>query len=86
MLMGPDSLLSGVGAIDVGGRDHAVLAAGMINGVGSAGPIFQEEAIGWALDRWGFMSAFYLMIAVAALGVIGTVYLASRSRRAMSSL
>ena len=27
MLMGPDSLLSGVGAIDVGGRNQAIVAA-----------------------------------------------------------
>lgn len=86
MLMGPDSLLSGVGAIDVGGRRGAVVAAGIINGTGSIGPIFQEEIIGRVLDRWGYQSSFYLLIAVAFLGIVGTSYLASRSRRGLSNL
>lgn len=47
MLYGPDSLLSGVGAIDVGSKKGALTAAGIINGIGSIGPVFQEEIIGW---------------------------------------
>ncbi|MBW2524347.1 MAG: MFS transporter [Deltaproteobacteria bacterium] len=86
MLMGPDSLLSGVGAIDVGGRRGAVVAAGIINGTGSIGPIFQEEIIGRLLDRWGYQSAFYLMIGIAFAGILGTSYLASRSWRNLSTL
>jgi OPA family glycerol-3-phosphate transporter-like MFS transporter len=86
MLMGPDSLLSGVGAIDVGGRRQAVLAAGIINGLGSIGPIFQEEIIGHLLDTRGYDAVFSLLIAVSALGIAGTLYLAHRSRCGMSSL
>ena len=58
MLMGPDSLLSGVGAIDVGGRRQAVIAAGIINGLGSIGPIIQEEVIGYLLDHHGYDEVF----------------------------
>ena len=47
MLYGPDSLISGVGAIDVASKRGALVAAGIINGMGSMGPIFQEELIGW---------------------------------------
>lgn len=86
MLMGPDSLLSGVGAIDVGGRKGAVVAAGLINGLGSIGPIFQEEIIGWILYRYGYAESYLLLIAMAAVGLIGTLYLARRSRRNLSSL
>lgn len=86
MLMGPDSLLSGVGAIDVGGRKGAVVAAGIINGTGSIGPIFQEEIIGRVLDRWGYQASLYLLIGVAFAGILGTSYLASRSRRKLSVL
>jgi sugar phosphate permease len=86
MLMGPDSLLSGVGAIDVGGRKGAVTAAGLINGLGSIGPILQEEALGWMLARRGHAVAFALLIAVAVLAVFGTAYLSMRSRRNLSSL
>jgi len=86
MLMGPDSLLSGVGAIDVGGRNQAIVAAGIINGLGSIGPIFQEEMVGALLDSSGYMASFHLMIGVSLVGIVGTVYLASRSRRGLSSL
>jgi OPA family glycerol-3-phosphate transporter-like MFS transporter len=86
MLMGPDSLLSGVGAIDVGGRRQAVLAAGIINGLGSIGPIFQEEIIGHMLDTGGYDSVFNMLIGVSVLGIIGTLYLAKRSRSGQSSL
>lgn len=86
MLMGPDSLLAGVGAIDVGGRNGAILAAGIINGLGSIGPIFQEEVIGWVLDRYGYSESFGLLAAMALVGVLGTLYLARRSRRNLSRL
>jgi sugar phosphate permease len=84
MLMGPDSLLAGVGAIDVGGRKQAVLAAGVINGLGSIGPIFQEEIIGYLLDTRGYDVVFELLIAVCGLGIVGTLYLAHRSRQGAS--
>ena len=86
MLMGPDSLLSGVGAVDVAGRGNAVVAAGIINGLGSIGPIFQEEIIGYMLDTQGYTPVFYMLIGISALGVIGTLYLARRSRQGLSSL
>lgn len=86
MLMGPDSLLAGVGAIDVGGRRGAVVAAGLINGVGSIGPIFQEEIIGWVLDEYGYSESFLLLIGMAFVGVVGVLFLARRSQRNLSSL
>ncbi len=86
MLMGPDSLLSGAGAIDVGGRKGALVAAGLINGLGSIGPIFQEEVIGWLLDNHGLESVLKMLIGIAALGIIGTTALALRSRKGLSSL
>ncbi len=86
MLMGPDSLLSGVGAVDVGGKQQAVVAAGIINGLGSIGPIFQEELIGWIVTHHGHQASFYLLIAVALAGVVATMYLGYRSRRGLSTL
>lgn len=86
MLMGPDSLLSGAGAIDVGGRKGAIVAAGLINGLGSVGPIFQEEVIGWLLDHHGMDSVLTMLIGIAALGIVGTTALALRSRKGLSSL
>jgi OPA family glycerol-3-phosphate transporter-like MFS transporter len=86
MLMGPDSLLAGVGAIDIGGRRGAIVAAGLINGIGSIGPIFQEEIIGWVLDNHGYGTSLYLLVGMALLGVLGTGILAVRCRRNLASL
>lgn len=86
MLMGPDSLLSGVGAIDVGGKQRAVIAAGIINGLGSIGPIFQEEIIGYLLDNHGYTEVFNVLIGVSALGIAGTMYLVQRSKKGLSAL
>lgn len=86
MLMGPDSLLSGVGAIDVGGKGGAIVAAGIINGLGSIGPIFQEEIIGYILDNYGYQSSFLLMLFICLLGIVGTSYLSFRSRKGLSNL
>jgi sugar phosphate permease len=51
-LYGPDSLLSGAGAADVADdKASAVAAAGIINGIGSLGPIVQEQVVPWLLER-----------------------------------
>ncbi|HEU0034553.1 MAG TPA: MFS transporter [Kofleriaceae bacterium] len=44
-LYGPDALLTGAGAIDIGGRKAATFAAAVISGFGSLGPIVQEVVI-----------------------------------------
>ncbi|MDP2315779.1 MAG: MFS transporter [Pseudomonadota bacterium] len=49
-LYGPDALMTGAGAVDVGSRRRAALAAGIINGCGSLGPIVQELVIGRMYD------------------------------------
>jgi len=88
MLYGPDSLLSGVGAIDVGSKRGALTAAGIINGMGSIGPIFQEQIIGWMYKF--FKSDLYpilvLLFCMAAVGTILTLLLWLRSRRGKSKL
>lgn len=86
MLMGPDSLLSGVGAIDVAGRRGATAAAGLINGLGSIGPIFQEELLGVIIERYGMQASLLTLIAVAAIGIGGTLHLARRCRRGLANL
>jgi sugar phosphate permease len=45
MLFGPDSLLSGAGAVDIGTPRTAVAAAGIINGTGSLGAVVQEVVV-----------------------------------------
>jgi len=47
MLYGPDTLLCGAASVQVAGETNAVAVAGLVNGLGSFGPIIQEEVIGW---------------------------------------
>ena len=42
MLFGPDSLLTGAGAMDLGSKKSALAAAAIINGMGSVGSMAQE--------------------------------------------
>jgi hypothetical protein len=64
-----------VGAIDVGSRKGALSAAGIINGMGSIGPIFQEQII-------GRMSEYYivllLVIAAASACIMFVLWIMSR--------
>lgn len=83
MLYGPDSLISGVGAIDVGSKRGALVAAGIINGTGSIGPIFQEEIIGWMYEKYNheLVPIFILLMVVAAITAFITLVLWLRSRK-----
>jgi sugar phosphate permease len=88
MLYGPDSLISGVGAIDVGSKRGALVAAGIINGMGSAGPVFQEELIGWMYRAYDeqLLPIFLVFIGVALVGSIVMAVLWINSRRGRSKL
>ena len=70
--MGPDSLLSGACAMDVGSRRQAALAAGVINGFGSVGPIVQEPLIGWLKQNFGLDSVFLMLVIVGFVTTIAT--------------
>jgi OPA family glycerol-3-phosphate transporter-like MFS transporter len=81
MAMGPDSLLSGAGAMDVGSRRQAAVAAGVINGLGSIGPIVQEPAIGWLKQTQGLDAVFGLLVVIVFLTTVATGLLAKFERR-----
>jgi sugar phosphate permease len=70
--MGPDALLSGACAMDVGNRRQAALAAGVINGFGSIGPILQEPLIGWLKQTFGLNSVFLLLVLVGCVTTFAT--------------
>jgi len=52
-LYGPDALLSGAGAMDIGGRRAATFATGVIAGFGAMGPVVQELVIARLYDAKG---------------------------------
>jgi sugar phosphate permease len=76
MAMGPDSLLSGAGAMDVGSRRQAAVAAGVINGLGSIGPIVQEPVIAWLKQTQGLDAVFGLLVVIVLLTTVATGLLA----------
>jgi sugar phosphate permease len=81
MAMGPDSLLAGPSAMDAGNRRQAAVAAGVINGLGSIGPILQEPAIGWLKQTQGLDAVFLLLVVIVFLTTIATGLLARFGRR-----
>jgi MFS transporter, OPA family, sugar phosphate sensor protein UhpC len=88
MLFGPDSLLSGVGAIDVGSKEGALSAAGIINGMGSIGPIFQEQLVGWMYRRYDrdLLPILIMLVAVAAASALLTLLLWLRARKGLANV
>jgi sugar phosphate permease len=72
LTMGPDALLSGACAMDVGTRQQAAFAAAMINGLGAIGPIFEEPVIGWAKTYHGLHAVFLVLVAMMAIAVCAT--------------
>lgn len=88
MLYGPDSLISGVGAIDVGTKRGALVAAGIINGTGSIGPIFQEEIIGWLYTKYdqSIVPVLILLLSMAVISAMLTFYLWWKSKQGKANL
>ncbi len=82
MLYGPDALMTGAGAMDIGSRRGAILAAGIINGMGSVGSVVQEPLIGWMYATGGgeLGPILWLLMGAAALaaGSLGVVLIRNR--------
>ncbi|MBI4511751.1 MAG: MFS transporter [Deltaproteobacteria bacterium] len=81
MDMGPDSLLVGAGAVEAGNQRQAVVAVGIINGLGSIGPIVQEEVIAWLQVRQGLGAVCLLLVGFSAVATVATGLLFASSRR-----
>jgi sugar phosphate permease len=79
LLYGPDSLLSGAAAQDLGGPKAAALAIGMINGLGSVGAVSQEFITRAVSRSSGWNSVFYVLLASA---IAAALLLAPTFRRA----
>lgn len=69
-VFGPDALLSGACALDIGGKNLSGSAAGFINGMGSLGAIAQGLITAYVTTRWGWSSLFYLFVAIALLSSV----------------
>jgi len=67
---GPDSLMSGAAAMDIGKNHGAALAAGLINGVGSTGQLLSPFAVAYVSDKYGWDSLFGLFVFVALIAAL----------------
>lgn len=85
MLYGPDMLLSGAGAVEVAGARNGVAVAGIVNGLGSIGPVVQEQVIGWLVrgdEMAGMRRSNYLALGMSVLLAVLMVVMMLRLRQA----
>jgi sugar phosphate permease len=81
-LYGPDALLTGAGAMDIGSRKAATRATALISGFGSLGPIVQELWIGkrYSASSGDLGPVFTLLFGSAALSCVFCAVLVWRNR------
>ncbi|MET2983693.1 MFS transporter [Aureibaculum conchae] len=65
---GPDSLICTAGAMDVGGKKGAGMAAGIINGTGSIGQMFSGFIVVAINEAFGWNNLFYFFVIMALIG------------------
>ena len=82
MIYGPDSLIVGTAVIGVGGKRDTITAVGIINGLGSIGPIFQEEIIGFLFGQNEDLTQInMLFVAISGVATFLLFVLYMRARR-----
>ena len=85
-LYGPDALMTGAGAMDIGSRHGAILAAGIINGMGSIGSVVQEPLIGWMYSHGDgqLEPILWLLMGAAALAAVSLSVVLVRNKLGLS--
>jgi len=67
--------------MDTGSQKRAAIAAGIINGCGSIGPIVQEPVIGWLKTNHGVSSIMALLFGVTVAAAFGVAAFQMRLKR-----
>ncbi|MBN1348018.1 MFS transporter [candidate division KSB1 bacterium] len=86
MMYGPDTLLCGAASVQVAGEKNGVAVAGIVNGLGSIGPVVQEEVIGWLVGgrsqetAAGIRNSNYLALGMSVFFVLVMIYINWRLR------
>jgi sugar phosphate permease len=78
LLFGPDALLSGAAAQDVGGAAAAATATGLVNGVGSVGGMLEGLTLPALSARFGWQAMFPLLAALALCAALALIPAARR--------
>lgn len=73
MTFGPDALMSGPAAMDIGGKHATASAAGIINGIGSLGQTVSPLVVAWISTQYGWDALFHTFVVMAI--VSGTLLL-----------
>ena len=79
LLFGPDSLLSGAAAQDVGGLAAAATATGLVNGVGSLGGMLEGLSLPTISGYFGWQAMFPLLSGLALCAALALVPAARHS-------
>jgi len=87
-LYGPDTIICGAAAVAVAGERNALAVAGIVNGIGSLGPVVQEQVIGYLIrndTKQGMYDVNALFMALSALFVglmaVQVLYFRHQSRK-----
>jgi len=85
-LYGPDALMAGAGAAEVGSAKKAVLAVGIVNGMGSMGSIVQEFVMGSLLEDGSVAFVFAVLFGSSLLAAACLSVLIIRGRRGLPTV
>jgi sugar phosphate permease len=80
LLFGPDSLLSGAAAQELGGAAAPAMAVGFVNGLGSFGSVLQGLIVPPIAARFGW-TALFPALALFSLGAVVALVPTLRSTR-----
>jgi sugar phosphate permease len=76
---GPYSLLAGVFAVEIKGKEHVATVAGILDGVGYFAAILSGAAFGRMLDRGGYQLGFDSLAFLAGVSAVLCLFLYERS-------
>ena len=79
LLFGPDALLSGAAAQDVGGLAAAGTATGLVNGIGSIGGMLEGVSLPSISAHFGWQAMFPLLAALALCAALALIPAARRA-------
>lgn len=71
---GPDSIMSGAAAMDMGKNQGAALAAGIINGVGSAGQLLSPLVVAYISGKYGWDALFAFFVVVTLIAAFLLIF------------
>jgi sugar phosphate permease len=78
LVYGPYSLLAGVLAVEIRGKEYVATVAGMVDGVGYLAGILAGQQFGRILDLGGYALGFKCLAALAAISAVLSLFLYSR--------